>query len=57
MKQNTRVKMREIMEIWGFSQTTIKIYITHVKNLAVYFNKPPHMLTPEHIHKYGNQFG
>ena len=52
MKQYTRVKMREIMEIRGFSQNTIEIYINHVKNLAAYFNKPPHMLTPEHIHKY-----
>ncbi len=52
MKQYTRVKMRESMEIRGFSQNTIEIYINHVKNLAVYFNKSPHMLTPEHIHKY-----
>ena len=52
MKQYTRVKMREMMEIRGFSQNTIEIYINHVKNLAAYFNKPPHMLTPEHIHKY-----
>jgi site-specific recombinase XerD len=52
MKQYTRVKMREIMEIRGFSQNTIEIYINHIKNLAAYFNKPPHMLTPEHIHKY-----
>jgi len=41
MKQYTRVKMREIMEIRGFSQNTIEIYINHVKNLAAYFNKPP----------------
>lgn len=44
--------MREIMEIRGFSQNTIEIYINRVKNLAVYFNKPPHTLSPEHIHKY-----
>jgi hypothetical protein len=52
MKKYTRVEMRETMEIRGFSQDTISIYIRHVKNLAAYFNKPPHMLTPEHIHKY-----
>ena len=52
MKQYTRVKMREIMEIRGFSRNTIEIYINHVKNLAAYFNKPPHTLSPEHIHKY-----
>ena len=52
MKQYTRVKMREIMEIRGFSKNTIEIYINHVKNLAAYFNKPPHTLSPEDIHKY-----
>jgi len=52
MKRYTRVEMRETMEIRGFSQNTIEIYINHIKNLAAHFNKPPHMLTPEHIHKY-----
>ena len=52
MKQYTRVEMREIMEIRGFSQNTIEIYINHVKNLAAYFNKSPHTLSLEHIHKY-----
>ena len=52
MKKYTRVEMREIMEIRGFSQSTIKIYINQIKNLALYFNKPPHTLSLEHIHKY-----
>ena len=52
MEQYTRKRMREIMEIRGFSQNTINIYITHVRNLAEYFNKPPHTLSPEAIHKY-----
>ncbi|MCK5156637.1 MAG: phage integrase N-terminal SAM-like domain-containing protein [Spirochaetales bacterium] len=52
MKQYTRVEMREIMEIRGFSKNTIEIYINHIKNLAAYFNKPPHTLSPEHIHTY-----
>ena len=52
MKQYTRKEMREIMEVRGYSQKTIEHYIFHVRNLAAYFNKPPHTLTPEHIHKY-----
>jgi site-specific recombinase XerD len=44
--------MKEMMRVRGFSQNTIAIYISHVRNLAAYFNKPPHTLTPEHIHKY-----
>ena len=52
MKKYTRARMREIMEVRGFSPNTIEIYITHVKNFAAYFNKPPHMMNPEHIHKY-----
>ena len=52
MKQYTRKEMREIMEVRGYSQNTIEHYISHVRNLAAYFNKPPHTLTPEHIHRY-----
>ena len=52
MKQCTRKEMREIMEVRGFSSNTINRYIFHVRNLAEYFNKPPHKLTPEHIHKF-----
>jgi hypothetical protein len=44
--------MRAIMEVRGFSPNTIKIYIDHIKNFAAYFNKPPHLLKPEHIHAY-----
>jgi len=52
MKQYTRKEMREIMEIRGFSKNTINIYITHISNLASYFNKAPHTLNPEQIHAY-----
>ena len=52
MKKYTHVEMKEMMEVRGFSQNTVAIYIYHVRNLAAYFNKPPHTLTPEHIHKY-----
>ena len=52
MKQYTRKEMRDIMEVRGFSQNTIKIYIDHLKNFAAYFNKAPHRLEPEHIHAY-----
>ena len=44
--------MTSIMEVRGFSQRTIDIYISHMRNFAEYFNKAPHTLTPEHIHKY-----
>ena len=50
MKQYTRKQMREIMEVRGFSENTISIYINHMKNLAEYFNKPPHKIAPEQIH-------
>jgi len=52
MKQYTRKEMREIMEICGFSKNIINIYITHISNLASYFNKAPHALNPEQIHAY-----
>ena len=52
MNKFTRKETREIMEVRGFSQNTIKIYINHLKNFAAYFNKPPHLLTPDHIHAY-----
>lgn len=52
MKQYTRKEMREVMEVRGYSLKTIECYIANVRNLAAYFNKPPHTLTPQHIHKY-----
>jgi len=52
MKKYTRKEMIAIMEIRGFSPRTISIYINHMRNFAEYFNKAPHALTPEHIHKY-----
>jgi len=52
VKHFTRREMREIMQIRGFSEVTISTYINHVRNLAEYFNKPPHTLQPEHIHEY-----
>jgi len=41
MRKYTRVEMREMMEIRGFSKNTIESYINHAKNIAAYFNKPP----------------
>ena len=52
MKRYTRKDMESMMRIRGFSPNSIKIYIDHIKNLAAYFNKPPHELEPEHIHAY-----
>lgn len=52
MKKYTRKEMRSIMEVRGYSPRTIEAYIYHLINLAGYFNKAPHTLTPEHIHKY-----
>lgn len=52
MKKYTREEMKDIMQVRGYSHNTIKIYIDHLKNFAIYFNKPPHTVTPEHIHKY-----
>ncbi len=52
VKKFTRDEMRETMQIRGFSDVTISTYINHVRNLAEYFNKPPHTLQPEHIHQY-----
>jgi integrase/recombinase XerD len=51
-QQFTRQKMREVMQIRGFSEVTVSTYINHVRNLAEYFNRPPHTLQPEHIHEY-----
>jgi len=52
LKQFTRREMREVMEIRGFSEVTISTYINHIRNLAEYFNMPPHTLQPQHIHSY-----
>jgi integrase/recombinase XerD len=52
MKHYTRKEMREVMEVRGFSEKTIAIYISHISNLADYFNRAPHTLQPEHIHEY-----
>jgi hypothetical protein len=51
-EQFTRKHMLEVMQIRGFSERTISIYITHIRNFAEYFNKPPHTLLPQHIHAY-----
>ncbi len=52
MKKYTRCEMKSIMEVKGYSANTIKHYLVNISNLAAYFNKPPHTLSPEHIHKY-----
>jgi len=52
LKQYTRKEMQAIMEVRGFSPNTVKIYVDHIKKFAGYFNKPPHLMTPEHIHTY-----
>lgn len=52
MKKYTRVEMREMMEVRGFSPKTVDIYIHHVRNLAEYIGKPPHKVTPEEILKF-----
>ena len=52
MKKYTRKEMRTSMQVRGFSPRTIDVYINHLINLAGYFNKAPHTLNPEHIHKY-----
>ncbi len=52
MQKYTRKEMREIMEVRGFSERTITVYINHIINLAGFFNKAPHTLQPEHIHQY-----
>jgi len=41
MQQYTRKDMREMMEIRGFSENTVNLYVTQIIKLAEYFNKPP----------------
>lgn len=52
MKKYTRKEMKACMEIRGFSPRTVAVYINHIYNLAAFFNKAPHTLSPDHIHKY-----
>ncbi len=52
MKHAGRKEMREEMEIRGYSDRTIQLYLKQVQNFAEYFNKAPAILTPEHIHTY-----
>jgi hypothetical protein len=47
-----RTSMIEHLKVRGYSPQTIKIYVAQLINLAAYFNKPPHLLSPEHIHRY-----
>ena len=48
----TRKEMQHELLVRGYSQSTVNTYIYHMKNIASYFNKPPHTLTPENIHQY-----
>lgn len=50
--QYDRKSMIEHLKVRGYSPRTIKIYVAQIINLAGYFNKPPHLLSPEHIHTY-----
>lgn len=52
MKDFTRKQMKEAMRIRGFSDNTVKIYISHMISLAEFFNKAPHTLTPDDIQRY-----
>jgi len=52
MRKYTRVEMREMMQVRGFSPKTVDIYINHLRNLAEYIGKPPHKVTPEEILKF-----
>lgn len=52
MRKYTRKDMIEMMEVRGYSKHTIALYVAQIKHLANYFNKPPHLLKPEHIHQY-----
>ena len=52
MKKYTRQNMIEKMQVRGFSDRTVEIYISHMRYLAKYFNKQPHTLNQEHIHAY-----
>jgi len=44
--------MREMMEIRGFSENTINLYITQIIKLAEYFNKPPQTLELQNLQSY-----
>ena len=44
--------MTNIMRVRGYSPGTIGAYLNQVRDMAEYFNKAPHTLTPEHIHRY-----
>jgi integrase/recombinase XerD len=52
MNHQGREEMKGELEIRGYSERTISIYLKQVQNFAEYFNKPPDTLTPQHIHEY-----
>lgn len=52
MKKESIIKMKEMMEIRGFSQNTVNSYLYYLTQFAKYFNQPPEELTFEHIHEY-----
>lgn len=52
MKHRGRNEMRSELEVRGYSERTVTIYLKQVQNFAEYFNKPPGTLNPQHIHEY-----
>lgn len=47
-----RKEMQGELEIRGYSERTVAIYLKQVQNFAEYFNQAPGTLTPKHIHEY-----
>lgn len=52
MNKATVEKMREVLEIRGYSPATITSYMFHIRKLTEYFNKSPEELALDQIHEY-----
>jgi len=52
MKHLNHKDMKHELEIQGYSDRTVSIYLKQVQNFAKFFNKPPDTLAHQHIHEY-----
>ena len=46
------VRMKEDMQLLGFSQRTQQTYLYRARKIIEYFNKPPEQITNEELRQY-----
>ena len=46
------IRMKEDMQLLGFSQRTQQTYLYRARKIIEYFNKPPEQITNEELRQY-----